>query len=751
MRENQLADSPLSPSASHRSSSARAPLLVPALVFAAGCACGSSSTAPFLPGLAMAAFLGALWVRSRWRRSSLLPFLGTVLFLGIGSASFHKGWRPADDLRRLPQAKFGADCRWEGTIRSVPVEKEREGATATTAILAIRRVWISGGWWPASGRVLLEVLSAPAGGVVLSQSLCVRGGLRRPGEPRNPGDPDWRQILAARRIAYRLKTSWSDLRPIDGGSWLGQEIGAARRWASRVLRTGIESDREAVALLTGMIYGQTGGLPAKTEEEFRLAGAYHIFAVSGQNVGAVLAVGLALFEAGRVSRWRWGWALLPVVISYALLSGGSASVGRAALLSSLVLVAWLLRRPIHLLNLWGVSLLLFLALDPLSVRDVSLQLSFGVVLALLLLSAPLSRWMAAPFRPDPFIPRVLLPRAARLIETFGASSAFLLAPSLAASLGALPFEVIHFHFVSLVGPLANLLVVPLAELVVTAGTLSLCFGSLWSTLGALLNNANWLFARSLLATVAFASQLPAAGIATADPSTLLSRSSGLRLLFPAIPLGSACLIRSEGRAFLLHGGESRGCLAKIEPIRRFYGWNWLDGEMRAEGKRWVAAPRSPWGIDRPFAPFEQLCPTASLCLQPLFDAARREEWSDASSVLLIAGERLPLLALALTPSSGGATPQATMDLFVTPRKESPTGRLRLALRPDGAWLGELGLRNHPGSVRSLGNSAVEVQLGSDRIDFRPYRGQGVSYPVGPVPEEEGAAKQIPSSPEGTVQ
>ncbi|QSR84024.1 ComEC/Rec2 family competence protein [Methylacidimicrobium sp. B4] len=751
MREHRLAESSLSPSVSRPRLFVRAPLLVPALVFATGCACGSSSTSLFLPGLAMTAFLGALWVRFRRRGSSLLPFLGTVLFLGVAAASFHLGWRPVDDLRRLPQAKFRAECRWQGTIQSVPVEKEREGASATTAILAIRRVWISGTWRPASGRVLLEVRSAPAGAIVLSQSLCVRGSLRRPGEPRNPGDPDWRKILSVRHIAYRLRASWSEVQPLDTGSWLGREIAAARRWASRLLRTGIEGDPEAAALLAGMIYGQTGGLPAKTEEEFRLAGAYHIFAVSGQNVGAVLAVGLALFEAGRVSRWRWGWALLPVVISYALLSGGSASVGRAALLSSLVLIAWLLRRPIHLLNLWGLSLLLFLTLDPLSVGDVSLQLSFGVVLALLLLSAPLSRWMAAPFRPDPLIPRILLPRTARVMEGLGAGSAFLLAPSLAASLGAFPFEVIHFHFVSLVGPLANLLVVPLAELAVTAGTLSLCFGSLWSTLSALLNNANWLFARSLLATVAFASHLPAAGIATADPSTLLSRSSRLHLLFPAIPLGSACLIRSEGRVFLVHGGESRVCLTKVEPIRRFYGWNWLDGELRGEGESWVAAPRRPWGSGRPLVPFEQLCPTASLCLQPIFDAAQREEWSDASSVLLIVAERLPLLALALTSPSGGATPQATMNLFIRPTKESPTERLCLALKPGGAWLGNPRSRNQPGSVRRLGDSAIEVRLGLDQIDFRPYRGEPISYPIRPVPEEEGATNQTPSSPEGTVQ
>jgi len=751
--------------AARRSNCACAPLLIPALIFAAGCSWGAGSPALFWPSLATVALLGALWLRNLPAQRSLLPFLGALFFVGVCSASFHRGWSPADDLRHLPQGKFGADCWWEGTIRSVPVEKEREGERTTTALFTVHRAWLSGGWRSASGRVLLEVRAAPAGGLVLSQRLWVRGALRRPGEPRNPGDPDWREILAVRRVAYRLKAAWSDIRPLNPGSWLGRQIGMARRWASRLLRTGIESDPEAVALLLGMIYGQTGGLPAKTEEDFRLAGAYHVFAVSGQNVGAFLTVGLALLEAGRVSRWRWGWALFPAVAFYAFFSGGSASVGRAALLSSLVLAAWLIRRPVSLLNLWGACLLLFLALDPLSVLDVSLQLSFGVVLALLLLSGPLSRWMASPFVPDPFIPRSLLPRAARFLERVGGGFALLLGSSLAASIGALPFEIVHFHFVSLVGPVANLLIVPLAELVVTVGTLSLCFGALSSLLGALLNNANWLFVHALLATVATAARLPAAGIAVGDPRTLLSGTPGLRLLFPATPLGSACLVHRQGKVLLIEVGERGALLPRIDPIRRFYGWNWLDGAIRREGSSWWIAPRTPWGVEAAFAPMEQFSLTNTLCLQPVAYTFPKRGAADAGTALLFTGKELPLFVLCLDSPSGKEVlgrRQGTIDLLLalgpappraaaTPRPRATPQGLWLSLGPGGASLGELDRQGTPGKVLSLGRSAVEVTLEPGRIQFRPYRQPPLSYAADPAQEDNGATSQTPSSPEGSVQ
>lgn len=747
MRQTPQTDGALLENAGGPWGFARAPLFVPALAFAAGCYWGSGEAALFWPAAATVALMAALWSRSSRKEAALLSFLGALFFLGVGSASLHKGWTPGDDLRRLPPSRLGADGQWEGTIGSVPLEKERRGTHETIALFVIDRGLFAQHWRPASGRVLLEVSSAPVGGLVLSQRLRVRGALRRPAEPRNPGYPDWQEILAARRIAYRMRTPWHAIQPLDGGNWLGRCIGAARQWASRLLQTGIERDRQAVALLTGMLYGQTGGLAATAEEEFRRAGAYHIFAVSGQNIAAVLAVGLALFEAARISRWRWGWLLLPVVLFYALLSGGSGSVGRAALLACLVLTAWLLRRPLSLLNLWAASLLLLLAPDPLSVRDVSLQLSFGVVLALLLLGSPLSRALAAPFAADPFIPRSLLPRSARLLETCGTGLAYLLGSSFAASLGALPFEILHFHFVSLAGPFANLLVVPLAELIVSIGILSLSLGSLWSFLGVLLNNANWLFAHALLATVSLASHLPGAGIAVGDPSTLLSGASGLRLLFPAVPLGSVCLIRREGKLLLVQPKDDRGSLVTIEPIRRFYGWNWLDAEIRLSGERWLAGRRAAWGTPVPLAPFDSLSPTSTLLLQPL--PARMGNFPPRAA-LLIRGKHLPLLALSLALPTDGEGREEKMDLLVSPEGRPHTS-LHLALRTKGAWLEEGGWRKGTGRVQDLGRSALEVVLEPGRIDFRPYRRPPVSYAVGLTSEEDGAASQIPSSPDGTVQ
>lgn len=360
--------------------------------------------------------------------------------------------------------------------------------------------------------------------------------------------------------------------------------------------------------------------------------------------------------------------------------------------------------------------------------------------------------MAAPFAPDPFIPRSLLPATARWLETFGGGFALLLGSSLAASLGALPFEIAHFHFVSLVGPLANLLVVPLAELIVTVGTLSLGFGSLCSFLGALLNNANWLFARALLATVSIASHLPATGIAVGDPGNFLSGSPGLRLLFPAVPPGSACFVRWEGKVFLVQGRAPN--LTRIEPIRRFYGWNWLDATIRRAGESWEIARRTPWGVASALTPFSPFSATKTLRLETISSPLPSREPADVRSALLIEGKRLTPLTLFLASSFSGEILQEKMDLVVDLGSAGPSGgkeRLWLSLEPCGSWLQELGPRDRAGRAHRLGKSAVEVVLTPDRIEFRPYRRHPVSFAVGLDQAEEGAASQIPSSPPGSVQ
>ena len=82
-------------------------------------------------------------------------------------------------------------------------------------------------------------------------------------------------------------------------------------------------------------------------------GLYHLLAISGAHIGMISALLFALFRALRVPRRASFLALIVLLVLYALLVEGRASVLRAVLMSVGILLAKLLEKDAALLNTAG--------------------------------------------------------------------------------------------------------------------------------------------------------------------------------------------------------------------------------------------------------------------------------------------------------------------------------------------------------------------------------------------------------------
>ena len=110
------------------------------------------------------------------------------------------------------------------------------------------------------------------------------------------------------------------------------------------------------------------------------AGVYHILSVSGSHVAVVLA---ALWLAlGRMRRSRKTLVVLPILVFYAVLTGGDAPVVRSVIMAAMLLLGGLWQRVTNPVNILAVAGLLILALNPLDLFDIGFQLSFAAVFAL---------------------------------------------------------------------------------------------------------------------------------------------------------------------------------------------------------------------------------------------------------------------------------------------------------------------------------------------------------------------------------
>ena len=332
--------------------------------------------------------------------------------------------------------------------------------------------------------------------------------------------------------------------------------------------------------LAGMLIGYRQEIPADIEQDFRRTGTLHVFAVSGQNIAEMVVVALILLQLCGLVRWRWAFLIAPIVLLYCLLTGSPASAVRATVMALAVLLAWRLGRPLNALGCWSLALLAMLVWNPAFLLDPGAQLSFAIVLGLILIAPPITRFFIQPFLPDPFLPATLLTTAQRVEKRFWWIVIGLLGTGIAATITSEPITAVTFHQITPISIVANLVVVPMAGLITMIGTLSIFISLLSTFLAGLLNNTNWLLAKILIIFVGYLAHHPGASINVADLRTLASPAPS----FVVAPLqDSACLlVRSPSQAWLVNTGRESPTPSTVWHLLQFYGLNRLDGVVLAQ-------------------------------------------------------------------------------------------------------------------------------------------------------------------------
>ena len=249
--------------------------------------------------------------------------------------------------------------------------------------------------------------------------------------------------------------------------------------------------REGI-FMRALTTGDRQALYADTElyGEMRAAGMLHAVAVSGMHVFVLTAMLQFLLGRGR----RSALLCLPVLVLFALMCGASASVTRAVVMQGLCLCAPLFHREADGPSALAAALLLLLLLNPMSIGGIGLQLSFLCMLGFLLV---MPRLTPAVERLCTFLRRRAdrrLRRAgnravrvgARLTEgavrlVGGVLSA--VAASVSATVFSAPLAAVYFGTVPVLSPLANLLTLPVIELLFAGGYLVCGAYALFPALG----------------------------------------------------------------------------------------------------------------------------------------------------------------------------------------------------------------------------------------------------------------------------
>ena len=365
---------------------------------------------------------------------------------------------------------------------------------------------------------------SPPQRLAYGQRVEIEARVRAPHNFNNPGSFDYAGYLARQQIFWTATmTRGSAARVLPGrcGSRFLAAIFAIRGAALERIEKLYPGDEYKTGMMEAVLIGETSKLEKIWTENFRRTGTFHALVISGAHVAGLAGVLLFLLRLCALPEVPALAVTAAAAWLYALVSGMSPPVARAAGGFTLYLLARLLFRRGRTLNLLAAVAIAYLLLDPGAVFDASFQLSFLCVAALGALSAPLLAAGPAPLArglrdiasldADPHLePRVAQFRVeVRLLaETLHlwirapariclAALSWLLRAgffayemaivSLAIQVGlALPMAV-YFHRFSFTGITANLIIVPLLEAVVPIGFAAIFSGS--KVLAAL---AGWL-------------------------------------------------------------------------------------------------------------------------------------------------------------------------------------------------------------------------------------------------------------------
>jgi competence protein ComEC len=281
--------------------------------------------------------------------------------------------------------------------------------------------------------------------------LIIRANVVRTSQPVNPGEFNYQKFLDRKGIwgSVYLKDSASVIQ-IERAQWFSPERLAfvlQDKFLSVFRKVEIKGDE--LALLSALTIGVRDQIDNEINKAFAASGAMHILSVSGLHVGIVYLVFarlLSLIGRNRYSRVLSVILQIAFLWFYAFLTGLSPAVNRAAAMFSFLALGKLLNRSASSLNIVSGSGLVLLLFNPFLIFDMGFQLSYLAVISIFLFQS--------------FIYNLID------FKNYLADQVWkLTALSLAAQIGTFPLSIIYFHQFPNYFILTNLLVVPLAAII----------------------------------------------------------------------------------------------------------------------------------------------------------------------------------------------------------------------------------------------------------------------------------------------
>ena len=280
----------------------------------------------------------------------------------------------------------------------------------------------------------------------------------------------------------------------------------ARQNVLNILQKNMQGHDDQLAIAEALLIGYTQDLDKDLVQAYSNTGVVHIIAISGMHLGLIYVLLLWLFNKIPFIK-RSGVTKVVLILSclwlFALLTGGSASILRAAVMFSCIVTGQNFGKRSSIYNSLAASAFLLLCYNPYFLWDVGFQLSYLAVAGIVIFQKPVYHLF--------YIKNKWLDKIWQLTTV-----------SLAAQILTFPVCLYYFHQFPTLFLFTNILLVPFSSLILFVEIFLVAFS--WVPFaGALVGKLTWWLVWLMNKTILWFNKLPFSvwdGISVSSVSTI---------------------------------------------------------------------------------------------------------------------------------------------------------------------------------------------------------------------------------------
>lgn len=308
---------------------------------------------------------------------------------------------------------------------------------------------------PVSGNLLVYLGdTSQVGSLYYGDELLIKSNLAEISPALNPYQFNYKNYMANKQIFHQSYIRKWEMKKLgkNSGNPIIYESMRLRDYCILLYKKYLLND-ESVSLASTLVLGYRADLSDDIVQAYQDTGTTHILSVSGLHVGIIFI--MLNYLLSFMIKIKYGYilraALLIIAVwFYAIISGLSPAVNRAAVMLSFIILGLATRRSSNIFNTIAISALLLLLYDPNYLFDVGFQLSY-IALSGIIYFQPKFQELYTPS------------------NWFARQTWILITVSVAAQLVTFPLSIYYFHQFPIYFLVSNLVVIPLATMVLYGG------------------------------------------------------------------------------------------------------------------------------------------------------------------------------------------------------------------------------------------------------------------------------------------